>query len=145
MFLIGDMCQVLAIPVASSLSSCIWQAILFLWPWNWLLIVLALFVCVIWEIATRNGTEHYNSKNGFSPGFNSFVGSGLYWGIQAILLLLFEKILGESVYCTALPYIVHVSILILVYLFLHWIGFWPEFRLFRSGRRTYKKRRKNKY
>ena len=145
MLLTGDICQVLAIPIASSISSSIWQVILYLWPWKWIWVVLILGGLVVREIITRNGTSHYNSKNGFSPGFNSFVGSGLYWGIQAILLLLFEKILGESVYCTALPYIVHVSILILVYLFLHWIGFWPEFRLFRSGRRTYKKRHKKMY
>jgi len=140
MILTGDICQALAIPVASSISSFIWQVILFLWPWHWLWIVLAITAWVIWEIITRDGTAHYNSKNGFSPSFNSFIGSGLYWGIQAIVLLLFEKFLGVSAYCTSLPYVAHISILVLVYLFLHGIGFWPEFRLFRKVKQSYKRK-----
>jgi Fe2+ transport system protein B len=143
--LTGEMCQALAIPTASSISSFVWQVIFYLWPWKWLLILLALVVWLIYELATKNGTAHYNSVNGFSPGFNSFVGSGMYWGIQAVILLSFERILGESVYCTPLPYVVHVSILVLVYLFLHKIGFWPEFRLFKNKGGGCRKHRKRKY
>lgn len=141
----GEMCQALAIPTASSLSAFVWQIILYLWPWKWILVVLAIGGWTAWEIFTRNGNAHYNSKNGFSPGFNSFVGSGLYWGIQALILLLFAKVFGESIYCMPLPYVIHSSILVLVYLFLHEIGFWPEFRLFKRVYRKYKKRRRSRY
>lgn len=143
--LIGEICQASAVPLASSLSAFVWQVILYLWPWKWILVVLAIGGWTAWEIFTRNGNSHYNSKNGFSPGFNSFVGSGLYWGIQALLLLFFEKVMGDYVYCLPLPYIFHVSLLVIVALFLNKIGFWPEFRLFKKVYRKYKKRRRKRY
>ena len=144
MLLSGDICQAIAIPTASSISAFIWQAVLFLWPWNWIWISLIIIGWIFWEIATRNGNSHYNSKNGFSPSFNIFVGSGLYWGIQAILLLIFEKVFGRLAYCIPLPYAVHASILVLSALFLHWIGFWPELRFFKNRRRNYSKKRNRK-
>ena len=142
--LTGEICQALAIPTASSISSFVWQVIFYLWPWKWIWAVLILGIWVIREIITRNGTSHYNSKNGFSPAFNSFVGSGTFLGFQTILLLGFEKIFGESVYCMTWPYIIHFVVFASTGLFLYAIGFWPELRIFnnrRGGRsRRYKRR-----
>jgi len=142
MFTTGDICQTMLIPVASSISSFIRRIILLLWPWHWLWIILALIIWVVWEIATKNGTAHYNSKNGFSPGFNSFVGSGTFTGFQAILLLLFEKIFGESVYCMGWPYAVHFAVFASTGLFLYVVGFWPELRIFKNKKSGHRKWRR---
>lgn len=143
--LTGEICQALVIPTASSISSFIWQIIFYLWPWKWILVVLFLGAWVVYELLTRNGTAHYNSVNGFSPGFNSFVGSGTFLGFQTILLLGFEKIFGESVYCMTWPYVIHFVVFASTGLFLHAVGFWPELRIFNnrgSGRSKRHKRRR---
>ena len=136
--LIGEMCQVIAMSTAPSLSSFVWRGILYLWPWKWILIVLAIGGWTAWEIVTRNGNYHYNSKNGFSPTFNSFVGSGTFLLFQSVLLLVFEKIIGGNIYCMVWPYVVHLFIFISTGLFLHFIGFWPELRIFNTKKRRRK-------
>jgi len=139
MFSVGDICSIVSIPFASSASSFLWQIIYTLWPWYWLVILIFLFIWIAWEILTRNGTFHYNSKNGFSPSFNRFVGSGTYTGLQALLLLSFEKLFGDSVYCMVWPYEIHLVVFISSGLLLHLSGFWP-YLWEPSGRRYHKKR-----
>jgi len=143
MFSINDMCSILFIPLASSASSFVWQIIYFLWSWNGFWILIGLIAWIGIELVTRNGTAHYNSKNGFSPAFNVFVGSGLYWGIQSGLLILLGKVFGESVYCFIWPYPVHIIIFASTGLFLHSVGFWPYLKE-AGARRSYKRARKGR-
>jgi hypothetical protein len=123
---------------ALTANAFLWKIIVFLWPWYWFVIVVILIVWVIWEIQTRNGTAHYNSRNGFSPTFNRFVGSGSYFGIQALLYLLFNKLFGEMVYCYIWPFPVHAVVFISTGLMLHISGFWPYLKE-PGSRRWYKK------
>jgi len=138
MFSLGDTCQIISIPFASSLASFVWQAIIFLWSWEGIWILAGVIVWVVVELITRNGTLHYNSKNGFSPPFNIFVGSGLYWGIQSLLLIILEAIFGNSVYCFVWPYPVHAIIFALTGVLLHATGFWPYLK--EPGAKKYHKR-----
>jgi hypothetical protein len=125
MYSFGDICSLISISTASSLSSFLWQSIVFLWPWHWIAIFLALVVWVTWEIVTRNGTAHYNSDNGFSPSFNRFVGSGAYLGFQALIFLILKIFFGDIIYCFVLPYFIHLAVFFLTGLILHLSGFWP--------------------
>ncbi len=138
MLSIGDTCSILFIPLASSASSFVWQIIYFLWSWNGLWILIGLVGWVVFELATRNGKFHYNSENGFSPAFNIFVGSGLYWGIQSLLLILLEKLFGQSVYCFVWPYPVHLIIFASTGILLHVTGFWPYLKE-PGAKRSYKR------
>jgi hypothetical protein len=138
MFSLSNVCSAISIPLSSSASSFIWGVIHFLWSWYGIWIFVILSVWTIVELFTRNGQFHYNSENGFSPTFNIFVGSGLYWGIQSLLLILLEKLFGESVYCLIWPYPVHIVIFLLTGLILHVTGFWPYLK--EPGmRRSYRK------
>ncbi len=146
MLSIGDTCSMLLIPLSSSVSSFVWQIIYFLWSWNGLWILVGLVIWTVVELFTRNGKFHYNSENGFSPAFNIFVGSGLYWGMQSLLLVLLEKLFGESVYCFVWPYPVHLIIFASTGILLHVTGFWPYLkepgveRSHKRGKRRHKRR-----
>lgn len=143
MFSIGDTCSMFFMPLSSSVSSFVWQIIYFLWSKDGFLILVCLIIWIIVELFTRNGKLHFNSKNGFSPAFNIFVGSGLYWGIQSLLLVLLEKVFGESVYCFIWPYPVHLIIFASTGLLLHVTGFWPYLK--EPGTKSpYKKFRKHR-
>jgi len=135
---ISNICSAFLIPLSSSISSFVWRIIHFLWPWYGIWIFIGLSVWIIVELFTRNGKFHYNSENGFSPPFNIFVGSGLYWGIQSILLIILKKIFGESVYCFVWPYPLHIIIFILTGLFLNITGFWVYLKI-PGSRRPHKK------
>ena len=76
------------------------------------LILLSLLAWVAFEIVTRNGGAHYNSDNGFSPLFNFFVGSSLYFGLQELLGIGLVKIFGDAIYCIEWPYALHALIFV---------------------------------
>jgi hypothetical protein len=137
-----NVCQVSFGGAANSVSAILWQLIINLWSWYGALIFLFILVWIIVEILTRNGNFHYNSKNGFSPYFNCFVGSGTYLLIQTMFFLLLTKIFGGAVYCLFWPVPVHILFFCLTGLFLHKTGFWPYLK--RIGKkRNYKKYYKN--
>jgi hypothetical protein len=128
-----NICKAISASVVSSASAFVWNVITLLWPWYWLWISILLVAWVAWEIATRHGTSHYNSENGFSPTFNRFVGSGTYLGLQGLLFFFFKVFLGEIVYCMIWPYAVHLIVFLSTGRLLHLSGFWP--RLEQAGRR----------
>jgi len=101
-----------------------WQFVTTLWSEYWLWIVLGLTIWIIYEVLTRNGTAHYNSKNGFSPTFNRVVGSGTFLLIQSSTILILTLLFGRGVYCTPLPYVIHSIIFGLTWLLLFKIRFW---------------------
>ncbi len=136
--MIGTICSIVSITLASSINSFLWQLISFIWPWKWLWILGIFLSWIIWELRTRNGISHYNSANGFSPTFNKFVGSGTYIMLQSATLLFFVNFFGEFAYCMRIPYIIHLLIFLSTGYFLHKIGFWPHW----NKPRIYRKRRK---
>jgi hypothetical protein len=138
--LLGEICTAISISMASSLNSFVWQIITYLWPWNWMWIVLFISGWIIWEIKTRYGAAHYNSKNGFSPVFNAFVGSGIYAGFQLIFVLFMTNVVGGLAYCNIWPFGVHIVLYKLSGWFLNIIGFWVYRK--EPGREKYKRKRK---
>ena len=143
MLSLANTCPIIMIPLSSA-SSFVWGVIHFLWSWYGFWILIGLIVWSIIEIFTRNGKLHYNSANGFSPAFNIFIGSGTYWGIQSLLLIILKKVFGEAVYCFIWPYPVHIIIFLLTGLFLHFIGFWPYLKE-PGTKRPHKNFRRKKY
>lgn len=138
---LGEVCSVVTVQAVSTLHQMMWQFVQLLWSWYALFIVISLVIWIIYEVLTRNGTVHYNSENGFSPIFNSFVGSGVYTGLQTLLFLTFTYVFGDWIYCFGWPIVVHIVIFKLTGYLLHYIGFWP--RVEKPGRKKmYKKRRR---
>jgi membrane-associated protease RseP (regulator of RpoE activity) len=79
---------------------------------------------VTFEIATRNGKIHYNSKNGFSPTLNIFVGSGVNLLIQTLTYGILKLIFGDAAYCYPISYFVHLFAFLATAGTLIGIGFW---------------------
>ena len=127
--LLSNICQQSIIPSVNSASAWIWFAIESLWPWYWFLISLTLIAWIIFEIITRNGSAHYNSKNGFSPLFNSFVGSGTYALFQYFTHLFLNKSLGSGVYCRPWSYLIHFIIFLSTGGLLFISGFWVYWKM----------------
>jgi hypothetical protein len=106
----------------STINSFAWEIISQLSS-HYLVIGVILVTWVLFELLTRNGKIHYNSANGFSPLFNSFVGSGLYFFYYSFVLILPEYLLGEIVHCVTWP-LIHVFVFWAVRKTLISIGFW---------------------
>lgn len=101
-----------------------WEVITTLWSSHWLSISIFLIVFILYEIVTRNGNVHYNSKNGFSPTFNRVIGSGTYLLFQGILYACLHFIFGDSIYQHPWPYFLHLLVFGFTGFSLRRIGFW---------------------
>ena len=122
--LLPDVCKLIFASGEKSSAAQFWQIVTTLWSEYWLWILIGLVVWVIFEIFTRHGTAHYNSKNGFSPTFNRVIGSGIYLLFQSITYFVLTFIFGAGIYCTPVPYVIHPTIFFLTWLFLFKIKFW---------------------
>lgn len=120
----GEACSVASDMVVSSVSDALWTIIRYLWPWYGLLIILALGAWVAWEIRTRHTKVTFRSKNGFTPDFNRFVGSGTYLLIQTLTFLILTSIFGDFVYCLKWPIALHLLTFYLTHRLLKGIRFW---------------------
>lgn len=101
-----------------------WFLVKGLWLPYWPLILLLLAVIIVYEIITRFGSSHYNSANGFSPGFNRLVGSGAYILFQAITYFVLHLFIGDWIYCYLWSYAIHLVAFGLTGWFLRAVGFW---------------------
>lgn len=111
--------------VGKSAAGTFWQLVTMLWSNYWAWILLVLVVIVIYELLTWNGGWHYNSRNGFSPGFNRLVGSGVFALYSAIFFAFIHFVFGDNIYLEQIwPYIVHGLAFPLTWLTLRKIGFW---------------------
>lgn len=122
--LLPDMCKQIFSSGQASPTAMLWHVIATVWSGHWPWIVAVLIIWIIFEFFTRNGTAHYNSKNGFSPTFNTVIGSLVYFLFQTLAYFLLTLIFGSGIYCTPLPYIVHPIIFYLTWRFLIKIKFW---------------------
>lgn len=125
---LSSICPIIG-TIPHTIAGWVWTGVTMLGPLYSLLIILGLVVWVVIEFATRNGTLHYNSDNGFSPPFNVFVGSCLNFTLQELLGLLLSWIFGDGTYCVPWPYILHFFVYMCTGLFLRWIGFWTYLRI----------------
>lgn len=142
-FSVKNFCSATGAHIPESVSGLLWTVITTLWPWYWLAIVLLVTGWIFFEIKTRNGTAHYNSKNGFSPPFNSFVGSGTYLGFQGLVYLFLTLVFGDAAYCIPWSYALHILVFAGTAHFLNAIGFWPEIRIGGSRRRSHGNKRRS--
>jgi hypothetical protein len=125
---IGLFCQIMA-PSVKSIAGTFWDFVVALWPWGWILIVPSFAIWIAFEIATRNGNWHYNSKNGFSPTFNIFVGSGTNLLIQSLTHGFLSGIFGDLAYCNPWASVLHIFIFIATGVLLNVTGFWVYLKL----------------
>lgn len=115
----------LAGTVGKSTAGMFWQIVTMLWTTYWQWILLALVMIVVYELLTWNGSWHYNSRNGFSPGFNRLVGAGFFALYSVIFFTFFHFVFGNSIYLEQiLPYIVHSLAFPLTWVTLRGVGFW---------------------
>ena len=110
--------------IGKSLAGGFWQAATTLWSGYWPLVLLLLAIILIYELRTRNGRAHFNSRNGFSPDFNRLVGSGTYLLLQAVVYAFLHFLFGASVYTHVWPYGLHLVVFGLTKLLLNSTGFW---------------------
>ena len=136
-----NICTTIGVQIPHSVSGMLWAIITTLWPWYWFGIVIFLVCWIVFEIKTRNGTVHYNSKNGFSPPFNSFVGSGTYLCLQGLVYLFLTLVFGDAAYCFPWSYALHLIVFLGTGHLLHVVGFWPELRTGSPRRRRYSRRK----
>lgn len=122
--LLPQICRQLFENTPKSVAGQAWFLISNFWDRYWLWIIIGLGLWIIYELLTRNGRWHYNSKNGFSPGFNRFIGSGTYILIQTIIAVLFVRIFNSTIYCYPWPYIIHLLSFVSTRYFLKIIRFW---------------------
>lgn len=76
------------------------------------------------------GTHSYNSENGFTPTFNSFIGASTYFWLQTIIYFLLKTFFSEAVYCMKWPYGLHIAVFLSTGFILHVTGVWPYWKLF---------------
>lgn len=111
--------------IGKSTAGLFWQVVTILWSnyWPYILIILALIV--VYELLTWNGGWHYNSQNGFSPGFNRLVGSGFFLLYSTIFFGFIHLVFGNNVYLDQMwPYVIHALAFPLTWLTLKGVGFW---------------------
>lgn len=111
--------------IPGTLISGVWFGISYAFSHYWYIIIPAIILWVVFEIFTRN-THSFNSDNGFTPVFNSFIGGGVFYIFSALIHLVLNLFVGDMVECG----LVWVNSFYLIPfistgLFLHGIGFWP--------------------
>ena len=107
----------------------VWTGISYTFSNYWYLVIPGLIGWIVIEIVKRNN-HNYNSENGFTPVFNSFIGGGVFYIFQALIYFILKIFFGEGIYCTSLWISsFHLIPFISTGLFLHWIGFWPYLKI----------------
>jgi len=110
--------------IPGTILSGIWYFITSSFSKYWYIIIPVIIIWIIWEILSRDNHD-YNSKNGFTPMFNSFVGAGVFCLFQYLTYLILVLFWGKGVYC-AVPMVsgFHIIPFFLTGIFLNLIGFW---------------------
>ena len=126
---VTELFKTVIVSTGKSGAALFWAVIKTLWTSYWPYIIVFFIGWVVWELVTKNGGFHYNSKNGFSPTFNRVIGSGVYILFQGIIYLIISKIFGSGAYDNIWPYSIHLTIFLLTGLFLNLTGFWVYWKL----------------
>ncbi len=93
-------------------------------------IVFPVIICwILVEVITRNNHD-YNSDNGFTSAFNSFIGGAVFYLSEEAIQFIFKLILGDTASCiTLFTSSFYLLPFITTGLFLHLVRFWPYWRL----------------
>lgn len=107
----------------------VWFGISYGFSHYWYLIIPVIFLWIMFEIFSRN-SHSFNSDNGFTPIFNSFVGGGVFYIFSALIHFIMSFFIGEGVDCGLIwMNSFYLIPFISTGLFLHGIGFWPYMML----------------
>ena len=125
---LGAVCSLIN-DIPGTFISSVWFWISYGFSNYWYVIIPALVLWVIFEIVTRN-THSFNSDNGFTPTFNSFVGGGVFLGFESLIHFVLNLLVGNSAEC-GLIWINSFYLIPFVStsLFLNAIGFWSYMRI----------------
>lgn len=115
--------------IPGTLISGVWFGISYGFSHYWYLIIPVIVLWIIFEVFSKN-SHSFNSDNGFTPIFNSFVGGGVFYIFSALIHFILSFFIGEVVDCG----LIWINSLYLIPfistgLFLHGIGFWPYMML----------------
>lgn len=125
---IDSICSLVA-DIPHTAISTAWTWIFYAFSSYWYLIVPALILWVIFEIFSR-GNHDFNSDNGFTPIFNSFVGGGIFLLTGTLIDWLLHLVIGPGISCGLLwVRSFYLIPFVSTGLLLHGIGFWPYWRL----------------
>lgn len=123
-------------PLCSAISDIPGTAISAVWFWiaygfshHWYFIIPAIVIWVVVEFLTMN-THSFNSDNGFTPMFNSFVGGGVFYILSALIHFILGLFAGEGVEC-GLLWINSFYLIpfVATSLLLNAVGFWKYWRV----------------
>lgn len=124
----GGVCSLIN-DIPGTLISGVWFWISYGFSHYWYVIVPALILWVGIEIVSRNN-HSFNSDNGFTPMFNSFVGGGVFLGFESLIHFVANLFLGSTAECGFLWVNTFYLIpFIATGLFLNAIGFWHYMRI----------------
>lgn len=126
--ILGEICLKVG-NIPGTIISSVWFFVKSSFLKYWYIIIPGVIIWVFWEILTRE--EHsYNSDNGFTPVFNSFVGGGVFCLFQYLTYLILELFFGKGIDCVSLwLYSFYLIPFVSTGLFLHGIGFWPYWKI----------------
>ncbi len=124
----GQVCSIVN-EIPHTLISGVWFWISYIFSNYWFVVVPSIVLWIVIEILTRHN-HHYNSANGFTPAFNSFIGGGVFYILQVLINFPLEYFFGKEIYCANIwvPSF-HLLPFLATGLLLHGIGFWPYLKL----------------
>lgn len=110
--------------IPGTFLSSVWFYIKLSFSEYWYITTPAVIIWLFWELTQRNN-HNYNSKNGFTPLFNSFVGAGFFCLFQYLTYLFISLFWGKEIICTLqILSILYVIPFILTKIFLLSVRFW---------------------
>ena len=125
---LGQICSLIN-EIPHTFISAVWTFVAHSFSLYWYVIVPFLIMWVVFEVITRGG-HSYNSDNGFTPIFNSFVGELVFYITAALIDLILEFFFGKGVNCSFLwVRTFYLVPFISTGLMLHGIGFWPYLKI----------------
>lgn len=125
---LGNLCSV-GSSLFGSTFSLLWSIITFIGFWKSSLVLLLVIIWIVWELNTI-GTHRYNSENGLTRVFNSFIGASAYFWLQSFIYFFLEILFSEGIYCFKWPYVLHALVFLLTGLLLNILGVWKYWKLF---------------
>ena len=125
---LGSVCSLIN-DIPGTFISGVWFWISYVFLNYWYVIIPVLVIWIVFEVLTRN-THSFNSDNGFTPIFNSFVGGGVFLGFESLIHLVLNLFLGNAAEC-GLIWLNSFYLIPFVAtgLFLNAIGFWHYMKI----------------
>ncbi len=125
---LSPLCSVIS-DIPGTLISGVWFWIAYGFSYYWYFIIPAIVIWVAVEIFTRH-SRSFNSDNGFTPMFNSFVGGGVFCILSAFLHFILDLFAGKGIECVLLLInSLYLIPFIATGILLNAIGFWHYWRV----------------